>query len=88
MRLMWEHPYTDCVCPMPSGGELDLMWTSFVFPWGVLLALPLVEGAAGDGGAGAGARYGAGQPFCSVTFTALTALVGTESDPKLLEQRS
>ena len=73
------------MCLMPSGGQLGLMWTSFVFPWAVLLALPLVEGVAGGEGAGAGARYGAGHPFCSVT---LTALVGTESDPKLLEQKS
>ena len=72
------------MCPMPSGGQLGLTWTSFIFPWGVLLALPLVEGVAGGGGAGAGTRYRAGHPFCSVT---LTALLGTESDPKLLEQK-
>ena len=30
---MWEHPYVDCICPMPLTGELDLMWmqvTSFL----------------------------------------------------------
>ena len=24
---MWEHPFADCVCPLPFMGEMDLMWT-------------------------------------------------------------
>lgn len=55
--------------PIQTACVRCLQWESwiwhgqrFIFPWGVLLALTLVEGAAGDGGTRAGARYGAGHP--------------------------
>ena len=65
-----------------AGFDVD---ASHVFPQGVLAAIALVGGGAGDGGASAGARCEIGFPLCSV---AITALSGTGSAPKLLEQKS
>ena len=54
--------------------------TSHIFPQGVLAAITLVGGGAGDGGAKAGTGCEAGLPLCSV---AITTLSGVGSDPKL-----
>ena len=53
-----------------------------VFPQGVLVAINLVGGGAGDGGARAGVECEARLPPCSVVITALS---GVASDGKLLE---
>ena len=58
--------------------------TSHIFPQGVLVAITLVGGGAGSGGARAGAMCKPGLPLCSV---AIAALSETGSDPKLLEQK-
>ena len=47
------------------------MDASCIFPQGVLAAVTLVGGGAGDGGAGASAGYEAGIPLCLVSITAL-----------------
>ena len=53
---MWEHPCTDCVCPMPLVEELDLMWPQVTPFLSVCWKLSLSLGCgAGDGVARAGA---------------------------------
>lgn len=80
---MWEHPFADCVCPVPFMGDGFDVDTSHVFLQGVLTAITLIEGVAGDGGASTG--WEVGLPLCSVSVTTLS---GTESDPKLWEWKS
>ena len=29
--FLWEHSYTDCMCPMPLVGEPDLTWMKVMF---------------------------------------------------------
>ena len=60
------------------------MDASLIFPQGMLVAVALVAGGAGDGGATAGVRCEVELPLCSV---AITTLLGVRSDPKLLEQK-
>ena len=79
-----EHLYTDCMCPVPKVGELDLMWMQDTVFLMVLAAITLVGARAGDGVARAGTGCEEGLPFCSV---AVTALSGAWSDPKLLKQK-
>ena len=72
---------------VPSGfGERDGFDTntSYAFPQGVLTALTLLGGGAGDEGAGARARCEPGLPLCSV---AITVLLGVWVGLKLLEQK-
>ena len=54
----------------PLVDELDFLWMKPIFLQGVLAALLLVGGGAGDGGARAGAACEVGLPFCSVAITA------------------
>ena len=83
--LMLECPYTHCVCPVPFGGRAGYNRdASHVFPQGVLTAIILVGGGAGNGGVRAAARFKAIIPLCSV---AISTLSGAGSDPKLLEQK-
>ena len=58
---------------------------SSLFPQGVLAAITLVGGRAGDGGARAIARCELGLPLCSVAVFTLLGW-GVRSDSKLLEQ--
>ena len=80
---MWEHPYTDCVCPCLGGRAGFDVDSSYIFPQGVLAAITLegvelkmegLELALGE----------AGLPLCLV---AITILSGVWSDPKLLEPK-
>ena len=71
--LMWECPYTVCVCPVALVGEragFDVN-TSHIFPQGVLVVVILVGGGIGDGGARAGPRCELGLPLCLMAVTAL-----------------
>ena len=60
------------------------MNTSHVFPQGVLAAVTLVGGRAGDGGAKARTRCEVRLPLCSVT---ITALLRVGLGPRLLGQK-
>lgn len=42
--LMWEHSYTDCLCPVPLMRELDLMWRQVTSFLRMLAAITLVGG--------------------------------------------
>ena len=69
--------------PSTFGGRAGFdVNASHIFPEGVLAAIPLAGGRAGEGGARAGARCEPGLPLCSV---ATTVLSGVRSDCKLLE---
>ena len=60
------------MCPVALVGRFGFdVNTSQVFLHGVLAAITMVGGGAGDGGAMAGARCEAGLPLCSVSFTTL-----------------
>lgn len=63
-----------------AGFDMD---SSHIFHQGVLAAISLVVGGAGDKAARAGTRYEAGL-LCTV---AVTSLSGAGSDSKLLEQK-
>lgn len=52
-----------------DGFDVD---TSHVFPQGVLIAITLIEGMAGDGGASTG--WEVELPLCSVSVTTLSVL--------------
>ena len=67
---MWQHPYTDCMCPVALVGKLDLKWAQVTFfprvsPWWEV-ALEM-EGLEPEPGAGA-----------SAMLSAVTALSGVE----------
>ena len=64
--------------------ELDLTWKEDIFPQGVLSAVTLVGGGAGDRGARARSKCEVGLSLCSV---AVTTLLGVGSDPKLKQQK-
>ena len=94
MKVTYCSPEGMFLCgsvPIQTAGARCLWWESWIccghnhiFPQGVLAAITLVGGGAGDGGARAGARSEVGL-LCSV---AVTALLGAGSDSKLLEQKS
>ena len=64
-----------------AGSDVSM---SHIFPQGVLSAITLVGGWAGDGGARTRANCDPGLLLCSV---ANTTLLGVESGPRLLEQK-
>lgn len=64
-----------------AGYDLD---ASKILPQGVLAAINLIGGGAGDERDRAGAGYEVGLPLCSV---AITTVSGVGSHPKLLQQK-
>lgn len=81
---MCKHSYIDFLCPGPSWGELDLMWTQVTYFFRVCTMYHLGREWSGDEGAREGFGCGVGLPPCSM---AITTLSGTRSDPSLLEQK-
>ena len=77
--LNW-YPYLGVpLCSLFVPSDLDGrsgfgMNRSYVFPKGVLAAIALAEGGAGNGGATVGARCEAEHPLCSVSVTTLSVL--------------
>lgn len=67
------------VCPVPLMGELDSNGHIHILPQGVLAAITLVGGGAGDGGAGARAECEGGLLLFSA---AVIFLSGAGSGPK------
>ena len=81
---MWECPYSLHV-PSGFGGRAGSdVSMSLILPHGVLAALTMVGCGAGDGGSRARARCEPGLLLCS---EASTALLGTGSGLKLLEEK-
>lgn len=71
--LVCECPYAVCKCPVALVGKAGSEVSKDpIFSWGVLAAVTLVRGRAGDGGAGATARGKLASP-CSVAVTSLSA---------------
>ena len=71
--------------PNAFGGRAGFdVYTSHVFPHGMLEAISLIGGGAVNGGATAGAAYEVG--FFPL-LSGHTTLLGVGSNPKLLEQK-
>ena len=90
---LWPHAREASLSLMWTG---DLMWTrvtsarfdvsrSHISPQGVLPAITLVGGRAGDGGSRARTRCEAVLPLCS---GAITILLGAGANPKLIQKQT
>ena len=80
---MQESLCTLCVLSGFDGRAGSEMSKGHIFPQGMLAAITLIGGGAGDGGARARARCDLGLLFS----VAVTALLGAGSDPKVLKLR-